>query len=149
MKKNGVSPLIATVLLIGFTVAIVSLLIIWGTNFLQETAEKEGAQAEGELNCQFVDFTVTNVDISGDNFEITISNFNEDPIDAFVFRIEDTNGDYYPFQVYDSISGAGISTIQAVDTGLTDYNTLQVIPRLEIANNVYVTCEDQSLTWQK
>jgi len=153
MKKKGISPLIATVLLIGFTVAIVALLIVWGTNFLQETAEKEGAQAEGELNCQFIDFTVTDVDINGGELEVTISNFNEDPIDAFVFRAEDTNSDYYPYQVNQELGGGAIATIETLvsefPNGMSDLKTVQVIPRLKIGSSTYVTCEGQSITWQK
>ncbi len=149
MKKKAVSPLIATVLLIGFTVALVALLIVWGTNYLQETAEKEGATAEGELECQTVDFTIQSVSYSGGNLDVTISNFEKDPIDAFVFRVEE-NGEYYPYQVYDSVESAVIETItiDISDSGIISIDTVEVVPRLSIASNVYVTCDKQSVTWQ-
>ncbi len=37
MDKRGISELIATVLIIGFTVALAAVIIIWGGRFVSET----------------------------------------------------------------------------------------------------------------
>jgi len=48
MKKRGVSPLIATVLLIAFTVALGAVVMNWGRTYVEDTAAsvKEGADKE-------------------------------------------------------------------------------------------------------
>lgn len=51
MKKRGISPLIATVLLIGFIIALVAVVMLWGKGFIQEKAEKEGELAQAQLSC--------------------------------------------------------------------------------------------------
>jgi len=35
-KKKGVSPLVATILLVGFTVALIALIAIWGKRYVEE-----------------------------------------------------------------------------------------------------------------
>ena len=39
MKKRGISPLIATVLIIGFTVALAAIIMTWGQSFIKKTQE--------------------------------------------------------------------------------------------------------------
>lgn len=51
MSKRGISPLIATVLLIGFIIALVAVVMLWGKGFIQEKAEKEGELAQAQLSC--------------------------------------------------------------------------------------------------
>lgn len=44
LKKRGISPLIATVLLIGFTVALAAVIMNWGLEFTRDTTENVGEQ---------------------------------------------------------------------------------------------------------
>jgi len=39
VKKRGISPLIATVLIIGFTVALAAIIMTWGQSFIKKTQE--------------------------------------------------------------------------------------------------------------
>lgn len=50
-NKKGISPLIATVLLIGFAISIAILVWFWYGNIIKEQAEKTGATSEGKLAC--------------------------------------------------------------------------------------------------
>ena len=50
MKKKGISPLIATVLLIGFVVIIAASVYFWYDNVLKGEMEKRGAQSEIEAD---------------------------------------------------------------------------------------------------
>lgn len=61
MEKRGISPLIATVLLVGFVIAIAILVWLWYGNVVKERAEKEGQRISGEFSCS------SNVRISIDN----------------------------------------------------------------------------------
>ena len=49
--KKGVSPLIATVLLIAFTVAIGSVVMNWGTGYVKEEQEKATSTSDVRLTC--------------------------------------------------------------------------------------------------
>lgn len=46
MKKRGISPLIAAVLLIGFTMAIAGIMASWATQFSKGKLEKAGESSE-------------------------------------------------------------------------------------------------------
>lgn len=72
MNKKGISPLIATVLLIGFTIALAAVVMIWGQNLFQQTTEQTGEQASSQIKC------IQEVDID------IISATNANPIVAMV-----------------------------------------------------------------
>mgnify|MGYP003943950683 CR=1 FL=1 len=58
-RGKGVSPLIATILLVGFTVSIVALTILWSRGYIEERAEKEEKLSSTKLACEQLKFTVT------------------------------------------------------------------------------------------
>jgi len=49
--RKGISPLIAEVLLIGFTVVVASLVILWASSFTRTTTSKIGSQADIQTAC--------------------------------------------------------------------------------------------------
>ncbi len=53
MRKNkkGISPLIATVLLIGFTIVLAALVMRWGGTLFRETTQTTGCEAQGRIAC--------------------------------------------------------------------------------------------------
>jgi len=58
MTKKGVSPLIATVLIIGFTIALAALIMTWGTTFIKKTQKDVEIGAEAQLQCAKVDLAL-------------------------------------------------------------------------------------------
>lgn len=50
-KRKGVSPLIATVLVIGFTIVLAALTVTWGTKLFKETTEETGKIADFSTKC--------------------------------------------------------------------------------------------------
>ncbi len=87
MKKKGISPLIATVLIIGFTVALGATIMIWGRGFIQDSMQKEGEMAEARLSCVSAEFTVDRVCKNAENkVEVTVRNTQSETIDGFIFR---------------------------------------------------------------
>jgi len=71
--RKGISPLIAEVLLIGFTVVVASLVILWATSFTRTTTSRIGGQAETQAVCMnagidffgTVTYNTTSREISG------------------------------------------------------------------------------------
>ena len=79
--KKGISPLIATVLLIGFVIAVAVIVMTWGKGFVKERAEKEGALSQAQLQCNQVEIEID------DNFYIT--NIGSIEIGGFIIRDKD------------------------------------------------------------
>jgi flagellin-like protein len=51
MFKKGISPLIATVLIIGFTVALAAMVMTWGSGFIKKTTEQTEESTSIALKC--------------------------------------------------------------------------------------------------
>lgn len=71
MKKRGVSPLIATVLLIGFTVIIAVSVWFWYGRIVTDQFMKQGAIADIKSDCMSeIELQVLSIDASTGNIEI-------------------------------------------------------------------------------
>ena len=65
MKKKGVSPVVATVLLIAIVIVLAIIIFIWARGFIAEKAQKDGSAVE--LSCEFIDLEVG---LFGDELEV-------------------------------------------------------------------------------
>ena len=90
-NKRGISPLIATVLLIGFAVALAAVVMTWGLDFIQSTADTTEQQTENTLTCATeLAFTITNVDLTSG--EVTVDNRGQVDISSVTFRVYTATG---------------------------------------------------------
>lgn len=81
MNKKGVSPVIATVLLIGMVIVLGLIIFLWMRALAQETVTKfEGENIE--LACDKVQFEVSRV-----GNQVTISNFGNVPVYDFSVKL--------------------------------------------------------------
>ncbi|MFH1839701.1 MAG: archaellin/type IV pilin N-terminal domain-containing protein [Nanoarchaeota archaeon] len=92
MNKKGISPLIATVLLIGFTIVLAALVFRWSGQFFQGTTEETNQEIEEVMVLTGVDIDILNVraidpSTGCDGLELLIENNVEVPIDKFVVRV--------------------------------------------------------------
>ena len=86
MKRKGVSPVIATVLLIGMVVVLALIIFLWMRSLAQETITKfEGENIE--LACDKVDFEVSKV-----GGQLSVSNIGSVPIFDIKLRISIAGG---------------------------------------------------------
>jgi len=88
-NKKGISPLIATVLIIGFTIVLAALVITWGTKLFKTTVEQTESASKFSfacstglklevLNAEFDDGTnptKLNIKMRNNNQDLDISNF--------------------------------------------------------------------------
>ncbi len=95
LKKKGISPLIATVLLISFVVIIAVSVFLWYGGILEGEILKRGAASEIESDC----LSVINLDVSnaepsanGDKILVTIRNTGSEIFHGVRF-IGDSGGD--------------------------------------------------------
>lgn len=80
-NKRGISPLIATVLIIGFTIVLAALVITWGTNLFKTTVEQTETESKFSLACTTgLKLDVVNRMLSSDGttFDLTLRNNNQD-----------------------------------------------------------------------
>jgi len=88
MNKKGISPLIATVLLIGFTVALAAVIMTWGGGFVRDMTRSTEQSTQSALKCTQLDFKIQKASCTG----LTIENKGSVDIKSFVFRVYDTSG---------------------------------------------------------
>ena len=84
-NKRGISPLIATVLIIGFTIVLGALVITWGTKFFQTTVKDTEKASTFTLSCTSLDFDGTAVSGSDELVTVTLNNKNDQSIEGFYF----------------------------------------------------------------
>ncbi len=99
MKKNnkkGISPLIATVIVIGFTIVLAALVITWGTRLFKTTVSDTETASKFNLACTTgmkLDITKkTGGTINSIPFSM-VNNNQDQPIDGFkaIIRCKNTN----------------------------------------------------------
>lgn len=90
-NKNGVSPLIATVLIIGFTIALAAVVMTWGGGFVRSTTEGTSKQSDLTLKCSTeLDFSITSAVKGTTSNKITVDNGGALAIKSMIFRIYDS-----------------------------------------------------------
>lgn len=60
-NKKGISPIVATVILIGFVVLIILLIWLWSRNIYVEQANKETALAQEKVKCNQVQIEIERI----------------------------------------------------------------------------------------
>ncbi len=85
-NKKGISPLIATVLVIGFTIVLAAMVITWGTKLFKDTVEETEAESKFTLACTTgLDVEVIRKALAPDVFTVTLRNNNQQrAVDDFV-----------------------------------------------------------------
>lgn len=145
-NKKGISPMVATILLIGFVIAIILLVFLWGKNYIEELAEKRGLLAEKQQECTRVSLGVVKACWSGGSGEIVIKNQADIPIHKFVFSAVGAAGE--PSEVTSKLGGLETKsypfTYDEASVGVP--NNVDIIPHLRVAIGHYVPCSKQKVT---
>ena len=137
MDSKGISPLIGTVLLIGFTIGLAMLIFTWGGRFVGEVTEETGATATEQLDC------IRNVDlgVSGathildplnpgvaKSVEYTVTNNGQVGITEFKARFTDTSGaTSVETEKRYAIAAFGSQKITSVFTSVIQINKVEVL----------------------
>ncbi|MBU4242420.1 MAG: hypothetical protein KKA65_00610 [Nanoarchaeota archaeon] len=148
--KRGVSPLIATILLVGFTVSIVTLTILWSSGYVQERAQKEDKLAEARLNCENIKFTVIEAYQSGSELFMTLENQAITKIDAFILRIYGDTGEVEAVDLRQNLKEL---ETKKVNLGTADFDvgvvqtitTVDIIPQIKAGKATYVPCSGKHI----
>jgi len=159
--KRGVSPLIATVLLIAFTVALGAVVMNWGRSYVEETAAFSREKSTTEIKCS-TDVRLEFLKIRGINQVC----YNETTTGVLNFTIENTGTlDIYGLQV-NIIGDLSINTteinlenntikraqiykgnVSYPISGTDDVGTIQqvkIVPKTKIEGNI-IACPTNAL----
>lgn len=147
-KKQGISPLIATVLLVGFTIAVVAVVMIWGKNYFEETSEKQGVVSKQKFDCSMIEITIRSA-ISGQGSQdvfISTENLKNIEIDGFIARVEGEDG-VDPVKIFEPLSGLSSNNYDvSFIEDIGDPKKVTMIPRMELGQGVWLPCSDQAIT---
>lgn len=149
MKKRGISPLIATVLLIGFVVAAAAVVMIWTRGFVGELQEKEGGQSSARLSCATdVEIGVRDLTFGSGQMTVVVEN-KRGKVDGFIFVVQGAT---------DSASVESATTLESGEIANIDFSydsitvgqpdKVDIIPRLKLGKGVYQPCPDKKITWK-
>jgi|SRR3989338_1248980 len=113
-NKKGISPLIATVLIIGFTIVLAALVITWGTKLFKTTVSQTETASQFSLACTTglkLEITEKKVNPTLFKVSITMRNQNQDKtIDDFNFIVYDAVGKIKKYAGYALTNGNFTST---------------------------------------
>ena len=142
MNKRGMSPLIATVLLIGLAVALAVFVIFWGTGIIRQEIDKTAGFAAGKIDCQTkVEIDVTKARCSAGIVIVSIQNIREEKLPDFRGRVVGDKG------ASSSLAGVALDSYASKDIGFV-YDSvnvgkpkaIEVIPVVYEGNDL-VTCD--------
>ncbi|HLC59192.1 MAG TPA: archaellin/type IV pilin N-terminal domain-containing protein [archaeon] len=114
---KGISPLIATVLLIGFTVAISGIVSIWAKQFAQTNVDLVNKEATARINCTFGAVTLSSVNYCSTSAYLSgrITNNGVISLGAITLQAAYNNGS----TITDPLCLAGSSLIICTSSNLT------------------------------
>ena len=139
MKKKGVSPLIATVLLIGFTVVLGVLVFNWIRGLTEGTMSSSGTQVETTMKCAGVD--VGTLIVPG---KITVTSEGSTLLCGFKYEIGNVLNEGHANGKTDGNNKVciGYSSVNIVGC---DGKNVKIIPTIKI-NEQIIDCPAQAVT---
>ena len=138
-SKKGVSPLIATVLVLGLTIALAVIIINWGQKFVTGVTKETEKTTTEKLSCvQNVDFDITKACQTGNAVTIIVNNNGDIPINKFRVRAYRSDSDVEALSI-DAVLEAFGRYSQVVTVTSGPIKKVDLIPIITVGNKP-VTC---------
>ena len=137
-EKRGISPLLATVIMISLVILIVAVVTLWGKKFVEDVKQKEGTISTLTLECNDVNIDVT----STANGQVTVENSgtNLDGVTVVVRGDGQSESVLYNQEIE---SGSSRSFPYSGIPGVSEVEKIIVIPAL--GKGIYRPCSDQRI----
>lgn len=139
--KKGVSPLIATVLLVGMVIAAAGIILLFSKNITREITEKSGAQAQLALDCA-KNIKINVLGVRGDAFEV--ENTGNMRIDRFLLRLKQDDN-IMPIHAPTSVDPGDATLVSFA--GQPQFEEASIVPMINVGGNVYVPCSKREETY--
>ena len=95
---KGLSPLIASVLLVAFTMAVAAIIVTWITGFTQQQTTVVGQRGENQIKCGYSVLTMDKdeVNVVGNRLNVTVTyTGGTETLNVTGFSLRDANGVTY------------------------------------------------------
>ncbi len=135
MQKRGISPLIATILLIGFTIVLAALIMVWGTDLFKNLQEEQGTKAETELICASKILPILKGACSTINplLDLEIKNEGQQEISSYIIRVKSSQTSK-TINGKSSIGSYGVIKQQIPVPNMGIIQEVDIIPYVKIQN---------------
>lgn len=146
VNKKGITPQIATILLVALVIAILVIVFLWGRKYIEERALKHGKLSEKQLECEQLEITVVSLSETGTGeARIVLKNLKNNKIDRFVFRANGEIGEAHTST--DALDGLQIKEyLLSFSEDVGDLKSVDVFPHLRVAPRVYVPCSTKKVS---
>lgn len=116
MKMKGVSPLIASVLLIVFTVAIGAVVLNWMTSYTQGTTERAGTDTSSTIDCAKQILSIENATKKNGQITIMIENLGSADAELTNLYVYDDSGNGCEVTISETLPAGGFKIFTAPST---------------------------------
>ncbi len=135
MKNKGVSPIIATVLLITLTIIAGTILLNFGSDYLKQLSPPP--------DCSGVNFDAGIYRESNGNLNLEISNTGNAKIEAITIQIKDENENIELKEIPISVESSE-SKKQTIEFTISENSEIRIIPQVKNTQDKLVQCPDFS-----
>lgn len=104
---KGISPLVATVLLIAFTVGVGGIISIWISGFTQTSSKIVSKEGEGQIICSNGFIDLSNLKYCNANMSGIIKNNGRIALGNITLQVTGTNNSLVSIALNDSAGGSG------------------------------------------
>lgn len=147
-SKKGVSPLIATVLLIAFSVALGAVVMNWGRGFISEKTDDVEKTTDVQLKCS-VDILLDFLEISdttqvcynatGDYVEFTIENKGSANVTGLSIQVINTDNDVFTNDTNDDLESGSAQRHRISGTNMNSVQYVGVSPIISTPGSTTAT----------
>lgn len=152
INKQGISPLIATVLIIGFTVALAAIIINWGTSFTRNIQEGTESTTDLQIACaQDVIYSVREgtcyTGTTTGTLTLQVSNDGTIDIDNFIVRVSDSNGNTKQTTASGLLAFDANKLSAAYDSLTSNPYSVELIPLITLGGSNSQACGSNKQTF--
>ena len=147
--KKGISTLVATVLVLGFTIAIAAVIMVWGQGYIGNMQKRADATTDTQLTCAndvLLDIAdvCNSTSLALGGYKVTLKNDGTKAIDKVMLRFYESQSSVKTFDtvrlVPPGIGAFSVDTKLVTLTGVTSQiKVVEAVPVITIGDN-QVTC---------
>lgn len=139
MSKRGISPLIATVLIVGFTIALAAIVITWGQTFTRQLQQETETSSNQQIICATeVVFEITDAcRLASPNVAFTVKNDGQRNIVEWRARYYDRADAVGQNTIATAVNSLAITTMNVNVAGPATWagvKLVELIPVIKIEN---------------
>src|SRR3989338_881499 len=143
MSKKAVSPLIATVLVIGFAIALSGIMMTWGASFVKDIQEQSEKSSLKDIACtRDVGLNIKSATVWGNKIKLVIENLGQMDIDKLnILLVGSDGGDN--IEIGSGISAGGIQSFSvALDPNkIGTFKQVEAMPSITFEGE-QIACKD-------